>query len=128
LRDLDGVINPLKKGSGGYRSFDFDVLSKAKIVLTLKAVGFSNKKIIHMFELRQEIIGLLHKLSPGNIDSPVVVRAKNDRDIVEIQNKVHQYRSILSEAFLRIDDMKKIVNIGTDFFNDEDERAKDVLG
>ena len=117
LRDSDGIINPLKKDSG-YRSFDLEKLSKAKVVLMLKAVGFPNKKITHMFELRQEIINMTEiarDLKDGKVS------------IEELRNKTDQYRLILSEVRRRVENMKKVIDIGMDFFNDEDERAQNLL-
>ena len=117
LRDSDGIINPLKKDSG-YRSFDPEKLSKAEIVLMLKAVGFSNKKISHLFELRGEIIDMIEiarKLKDGMVS------------MEELGLKVNQYRLILSEVCRRVENMKKVIDIGMNFFKDEDERSQNLL-
>ncbi|MBF0572024.1 MAG: MerR family transcriptional regulator [Candidatus Omnitrophica bacterium] len=117
LRDSDGIINPLKKDSG-YRSFNIEKLSKAKIVLMLKAVDFSNKKITHLFELRSEIIDMIE-----------IVRELKDGKVSmeDLGRKVDQYRLILNEVYRRIENMKKVIDIGMNFFNDEDERARNLL-
>ena len=125
MRDLDSIINPLKKDSG-YRAFGFESLNRAQIVLALKAVGLSNKKIKYLFEKRMEIVGLIHKLKldVNNMN----IRELGDKDVAyELDRKVNEYLLMLNQVISHNIDMERVIRISRDFFNDENERTRAML-
>jgi len=126
LRDMDPIIDPTKRKSG-FRYFDHEALSRTKVVMALKAVGFTNKRVVHMFQLRSEIISLIEQLSPG-LDK-VTLQGMSDNDTANVLwRKTQEYLSILYEVASRVYSMRKIIRIADDFYRDEDQRARSLAG